>query len=84
VLVGLPGEPILEVAQAAEEAAKAKGFGHAIAIGLANDYIGYLVNEKEYAHGGYEVESRSYYGPGLGKFLAENAAAIAAEMKGDR
>jgi len=72
-LVGLPGEPILEVGQAVRHTVWAAGFEDAVVVGLANDYIGYLVNEKEYAHGGYEVESRSYYGPGLGAFLAEQA-----------
>jgi len=78
-LIGLPGEPILEVAQTVEKAVIAKGCPRAITIGLANDYIGYLVNEKEYPHGGYEVESRSYYGPTLGTFLAEQAATLAGQ-----
>ena len=69
-LVGLPGEPILEVGQAVAQHLSAQGFTRVIVLGLANDYIGYLVNEKEYAHGGYEVDSRSYYGPGLGTFIA--------------
>ena len=46
-------------------------------LGLANDYIGYPVNEKEYAHGGYEVDSRSYYGPHLGSFIAVEAGKAA-------
>ena len=45
----------------------------------AHDHIGYIVNEKEYGHGGYEVDSRSYYGPGLGAFIATHAAETAAE-----
>jgi len=84
VLVGLPGEPILEVGQAVEHAVAAHDFETVIAVGLSNDYIGYLVSEKEYAHGGYEVESRSYYGPGLGKFLAEQAAKISEGLQSPR
>jgi len=76
-LVGLPGEPILEVGQAVQKSVCAHGFDNVVVIGLANDYIGYLVNEKEYAHGGYEVDSRSYYGPGLGTFIAEQAGNVA-------
>ena len=76
-LVGLPGEPILEVGQAVQQSVGSHGFDKVVVIGLANDYIGYLVNEKEYAHGGYEVDSRSYYGPGLGLFIAEHAAEVA-------
>lgn len=76
-LVGLPGEPLLEVGKAVQRSVQGAGFAKAVVLGLANDYIGYLVNEKEYAHGGYEVDSRSYYGPGLGAFLAEHAAETA-------
>lgn len=72
-LVGLPGEPLCAVGRAAEEGAKAAGFADAVTIGLANDYIGYLVTAPEYAHGGYEVDQRSYFGPGLGDFLAGHA-----------
>ena len=79
-MVGLPGEPLLEVGQAVQQSVRAQGFEKVVILGLANDYIGYLVNEKEYAHGGYEVESRSYYGPGLGAFLAEQAAKTAHEL----
>jgi len=75
-LAGLPGEPIMEVGQAVEKKLKEIGIEHPLAVGLANDYIGYIVNEKEYAHGGYEVESRSYYGPGLGTFLVEQIQGI--------
>lgn len=76
-LVGLPGEPILEVGQAVQQSVGSHGFDNVVVVGLANDYIGYLVNEKEYAHGGYEVDSRSYYGPGLGSFIAEHAGKVA-------
>jgi hypothetical protein len=76
-LVGLPGEPILAVAQSVRQAVQAAGVERAVPVGLANDYIGYIVNEKEYAHGGYEVESRSYYGAGLGAFMAEQAGMLA-------
>ena len=81
VLVGLPGEPILEVGQSVAKSVTVQGFDRAVVIGLANDYIGYIVNEKEFAHGGYEVESRSYYGPGLGTFVAQRAGDIARSLK---
>ncbi len=79
-LAGLPGEPILEVGRATQQGVKSHGFEHVLVLGLANDYIGYIVNEKEYAHGGYEVDSRSYYGPGLGTFIAEHAVRTAAAL----
>ena len=84
-LIGFPGEPILETGHAVEQAVAAtgaaRGIEKAIVLGLSNDYIGYLVNEKEYAHGGYEVDSRSYYGPGLCRFLAEQAAQTVKALK---
>lgn len=73
-LTGVPGEPICEVGRATEAALKDAGVPEPIVIGLANDYIGYILNAKEYAHGGYEVDQRSYYGPTLGKRIAESAA----------
>lgn len=83
MLAGLPGEPLSEVGQSVQKAldhdpAKNR---FVIVVGLSNDYLGYIVNEKEYAHGGYEVDSRSYYGPGLGNFLVEAARTAAAEIK---
>jgi hypothetical protein len=77
VLAGLPGEPICEVGLETQKKVAAAGFQHVLTIGLANDYLGYIVNEKEYPHGGYEVDERSYYGPGLGAFLASKAGEAA-------
>jgi hypothetical protein len=79
-LAGLPGEPICEVGLATQKQVAAAGFKHALTIGLANDYLGYIVNEKEYPHGGYEVDQRSYYGPGLGSFLATQAGEAARKL----
>jgi hypothetical protein len=79
-LAGLPGEPLCEVGRAVESSVRAAGLDNVITVGLANDYIGYLVNEKEYAHGGYEVDQRSYYGPGLGAFLAEESENAARQL----
>jgi hypothetical protein len=73
-LAGLPGEAICEVGLATEAALREAGVAEPITVGLANDYIGYIVNEKEYAHGGYEVDQRSYYGPTLGARIAAFAA----------
>jgi len=82
-LVSVPGEPICEVGNVAEDAIREAGYEHALIISLANDYIGYVVNEKEYAHGGYEVDARSYYGPGLGDWVAEHAGKVAKEALTD-
>jgi neutral ceramidase len=79
-LAGLPGEPICEVGLETQKQVSSAGFTNVITIGLANDYVGYIVNEKEYPHGGYEVDQRSYYGPGLGTFLASNAGVAARKL----
>jgi len=79
-LAGLPGEPICEVGLDTQKQVAAAGFKNALTIGLANDYVGYIVNEKEYPHGGYEVDQRSYYGPGLGAFLASKAGEAARKL----
>jgi neutral ceramidase len=79
-LAGLPGEPICEVGLATQRQVAAAGFKNVLTIGLANDYLGYIVNEKEYPHGGYEVDQRSYYGPGLGSFLAAQAGEAARRL----
>jgi len=80
VLAGLPGEPICEVGLDTQKQVAAAGFKNVLTIGLANDYLGYIVNEKEYPHGGYEVDQRSYYGPGLGSFLAAKAGEAAKQL----
>ena len=72
-LAGLPGEPICEVGLATEAALREAGVAEPITVGLANDYIGYILNAKEYAHGGYEVDQRSFYGPTLGERIAQFA-----------
>jgi len=65
---------------ATQKQVAAAGFKNVLTIGLANDYLGYIVNEKEYPHGGYEVDERSYYGPGLGSFLATQAGEAARKL----
>lgn len=79
LLVGLPGEPLLVCAN--EVRGKVKGFPRVLTVGLAGDYIGYIVTPAEWAHGGYEVESRSYYGPDLAGHLASQAAELAPLLK---
>ncbi len=76
-LVGLPGEPVCAVGWATEAWVRNAGFSEAIVVGLANDYIGYILNAQEYGHGGYEVDLRSYYGPGLGSFIGREAGGLA-------
>ncbi|MBI3117880.1 MAG: neutral/alkaline non-lysosomal ceramidase N-terminal domain-containing protein [Candidatus Hydrogenedentes bacterium] len=82
-LAGLPGEPISEVGAAVRQGLGALGCSHVMVIGLANDYLGYILNAKEYAHGGYEVDQRSFYGPTLGELLATAASKVASAAKAE-
>jgi hypothetical protein len=79
-LAGLPGEPICKVGIDTQKEVATAGFKNVLTIGLANDYLGYIVNEKEYSHGGYEVDERSYYGPGLGRLLVSKAGEAARKL----
>ena len=79
-LAGLPGEPICEVGLDTQRQVAAAGFKNVLTIGLANDYLGYIVNEKEYPHAGCEMDERSYYGPGLGGWLASKAHEAALKL----
>jgi neutral ceramidase len=74
VLAGLPGEPVCAVGNDLEARLRALGADHALVVGLANDYIGYILNAPEYAHGGYEVDQRSFYGQDLGERLIQASA----------
>lgn len=78
--VGLPGEPVMAVGMEVRRRVREAGFNDCVPVGLANDYIGYILNAAEYAHGGYEVDSRSFYGPGLGDFIAGAAERLAGEV----
>jgi len=80
-LAGLPGEPLCAVGSSCHEALLRSGFRDAMVIGLANDYLGYIVNEEEYDHGGYEVEHRSFYGPSLGTFLVQEIESLAQTLQ---
>jgi len=79
LLVGLPGEPLFAAGNEVRQ--KVQGFTRVLTVGLANDYIGYIVTPAEWAHGGYEVESRSYYGPNLAGHLATQAADLVSSLK---
>ena len=81
VFAALPGEPLCEVGLDVERRLTMLGVKHPVVVGLANDYIGYIVNAKEYAHGGYEVDQRSYYGPSLGERLAKATGDSASRLK---
>ena len=76
------GEPIREVGRDTQKQAAAVGLKNVLTTGLANDYLGYKVNEKDYRHGGNEVDERSYFGPGLSSMPASKAGEAAKRLSG--
>lgn len=80
VLAALPGEPVCAVGTSVRDAVLSAGFDDVLVLGLANDYLGYLLDSREYSHGGYEVDQRSFYGPGLGDFLVEGIKRLCAAL----
>lgn len=74
--ISFPGEAICQYGLAVKKALHERGIPHACVAGLTSDYIGYILTEEEYAQSGYEATA-SFYGPGLGALLLENALALA-------
>jgi hypothetical protein len=68
VLMAVPGEAISELGLEMRANAAALGAKYPMVIGLANNYIGYILSPKQYGLGGYEVGT-SFYGPQLGAIL---------------
>lgn len=79
VLIGIPGEPIAQIGLNIKATAKAKGITKPIVVGLANDYIGYILTADEYRQGGYEA-TVSFYGEALGRIMEEIALSTIAGM----
>lgn len=83
VIVGIPGELTAELGMEVKlKVATATGARVVVIGGLADEWIGYILSEKEYNRGGYEA-TVSYYGRQLGPIVVENAvkAATAIEVK---
>lgn len=78
LVVGVPGEMQAELGQEIKRrAAERTGMRFVVIGGLADEWISYILSEKEYERGGYEA-TVSFYGPRLGPTLVE-AAVRAAE-----
>lgn len=66
VLAGVPGEMTAALGRDLKARLKARtGAGRAAVLGLADEWISYLISPEDYAVGGYE-SSVSFYGPQLG------------------
>jgi hypothetical protein len=71
VIVGAPGELIAELGlRVKSETAKITGAPHVVVGGLADEWISYILSEREYREGGYEA-SVSFYGPTLGEVIVK-------------
>ncbi len=68
VLMAAPGEAIAELGVQMRADAAALGAKYPMVIGLANNYVGYILSPKQYELGGYEAGT-SFYGPQLGAIL---------------
>jgi neutral ceramidase len=70
VFMAVPGEAIAELGLEMKKNAEAMGAKYPICVGLANNYVGYILSPKQYELGGYE-SGTSFYGPQLGTLLVE-------------
>jgi len=68
LFMAIPGEAIVELGLAMKRDSTALGAKFPMAIGLADDYVGYILSSEQYRQGGYE-SGTSFYGPELGTQL---------------
>lgn len=61
-IVGIPGEPTSHLGRRIREAGIAMGFRSVLVISHVNGWIGYILDARDYAQGGYEADL-SFYGP---------------------
>jgi hypothetical protein len=83
VLIGLPGECLTDSARAIRAAVRdAAGDAHALVVGYANDYLGYLPSPGIVEQGGYEARTRMLTADGIAELLgaATDAACEAARQ----
>jgi len=68
LIVGAPGELIAELGLKVKDDLLGMGIKYPVIGGLANEWISYILSEKEYHKGGYE-SSVSFYGKDLGAVI---------------
>ena len=76
-LLAVPAEP----ASALGTRLRERGGDVPFVIAHANDWLGYAVTPDDYRHGGYEA-CLSFFGPGFGPWLVEQAEATLAVLDG--
>ena len=71
IIAGVPGEMTAELGLNVKNTLKNSGPKHVSIGGLANEWISYILTQKQYTHGeGYE-SSVSFFGPGLGDLISK-------------
>jgi neutral ceramidase len=55
LLVGVPGEPTTEVAQAIQQLPQAQAYRHVVVVSHVNGWVGYILMPADYDRGGYEA-----------------------------
>jgi hypothetical protein len=73
VAITIPGEMAAGLGLEIKEELRDLGAKHPIVIGLANEWISYILSTEGYHGGGYEP-GLSFYGDQLGPFLVREAA----------
>jgi len=80
VLVGVPGEPFVEIGQ---EISAASPFRHTLFSGYTNGGFGYLPTASAFEEGGYEVET-SPFAPESARILVRQTLRLLRQMAGSR
>lgn len=62
LFIGFPGEPTAEIGLAAAARARGAGVAFPAVVALTNEWVGYLISERQYRAGKYEA-AMSFYGP---------------------
>jgi len=76
----LPGEFTAPVGLDIKNRLRRLGYKDAVVMGLANDHLGYVLTEKQFARGGYEV-GVSFYGKKFGPQMVRAISALASRLK---
>ena len=68
--VGVPGEPTSHLGRRIRDFGRNLGFDHVLVCSHVNGWMGYILDARDYARGGYEA-TLSMYGPGEGDKVVE-------------
>lgn len=68
--VGVPGEPTSHLGRRIRDFGRAVGFEDVLVCSHVNGWMGYILDARDYARGGYEA-TLSMYGPGQGDRVVE-------------